>query len=267
MRFRAIADSSLCSAASHSFKNTLDRMEVLLSSTLGQYISIAFFCCSLTTSALQLERIASFRRRLDLVLRLLHHRRGRSTRQASSALGFELRFFFMQRRRRRRSEKCRSHFQHCRFHSIRTGQSFFLPSLSLAQSTIDPSLAQNIFVVGSLPALGNWNPASAIPLSYDQASSSSSIWKTQSSIRIPASTKFEYKVRFLSLCFRSSIRSDFPSSLSSSDERRTVRSPGRETPTDPTRLLEAAPSLSTINFDSFCSRPLVFALRSCRLVV
>ncbi|MGP9022742.1 carbohydrate-binding module family 20 domain-containing protein [Streptomyces sp. BR1] len=46
---------------------------------------------------------------------------------------------------------------------------------------------QNIFVVGSIPALGNWDPNSGIPLS----SATYPIWSA--AVTLPANTSFEYK--------------------------------------------------------------------------
>jgi alpha-amylase len=46
---------------------------------------------------------------------------------------------------------------------------------------------QNVFVVGSIPALGNWNPANAIALS----SATYPVWSA--TVRLPANTAFQYK--------------------------------------------------------------------------
>jgi alpha-amylase len=46
---------------------------------------------------------------------------------------------------------------------------------------------QNVFVVGSIPALGNWAPASAVPLS----SATYPVWAA--TVNLPANTAFEYK--------------------------------------------------------------------------
>lgn len=46
---------------------------------------------------------------------------------------------------------------------------------------------QNVFVVGSIPALGNWAPASAVPLS----SAGYPTWST--TVSLPSSTSFQYK--------------------------------------------------------------------------
>ncbi|CDO69062.1 Glycoside Hydrolase Family 13 / Carbohydrate-Binding Module Family 20 protein [Trametes cinnabarina] len=53
--------------------------------------------------------------------------------------------------------------------------------------TATTTFGENIFVVGSIPQLGNWNPASAIALS----AASYPMWTV--SISIPADTTFEYK--------------------------------------------------------------------------
>uniref|UniRef100_A0AAU2UWG0 Alpha-amylase n=1 Tax=Streptomyces sp. NBC_00003 TaxID=2903608 RepID=A0AAU2UWG0_9ACTN len=46
---------------------------------------------------------------------------------------------------------------------------------------------QNVYVVGSIPALGNWDPAAAVPLS----SASYPVWSA--TVSTPANTRFEYK--------------------------------------------------------------------------
>jgi len=46
---------------------------------------------------------------------------------------------------------------------------------------------QNVFLVGSIPALGNWNPANAVPLS----SATYPIWSA--AVSLPANTSFQYK--------------------------------------------------------------------------
>lgn len=46
---------------------------------------------------------------------------------------------------------------------------------------------QNVYVVGSVPALGNWDPANAVPLS----AATYPIWRA--SVHLPAATTFEYK--------------------------------------------------------------------------
>jgi alpha-amylase len=46
---------------------------------------------------------------------------------------------------------------------------------------------QNVFLVGSIPALGNWNPANAIPLS----SATYPVWAA--TVSLPANTSFQYK--------------------------------------------------------------------------
>lgn len=50
---------------------------------------------------------------------------------------------------------------------------------------------ENIFVVGQLTQLGNWDPASAKPLSASKYTSSDPLWFAQ--IDLPASTSFDYK--------------------------------------------------------------------------
>jgi alpha-amylase len=46
---------------------------------------------------------------------------------------------------------------------------------------------QNVFLVGSIPALGNWNPANSVPLS----SATYPIWSA--TVSLPANTSFQYK--------------------------------------------------------------------------
>lgn len=46
---------------------------------------------------------------------------------------------------------------------------------------------QNVFVVGSIPALGDWNPAGAVPLSP----AAYPIWRATA--HLPPGTAFEYK--------------------------------------------------------------------------
>lgn len=63
--------------------------------------------------------------------------------------------------------------------------------LSLLDLTLTPS-TQNILLVGSLPQLGNWNPANAIPLSASKYTSSNNLWFA--TVSLPSSTDFQYKV-------------------------------------------------------------------------
>ncbi|WTI30849.1 hypothetical protein OHA67_09025 [Streptomyces jietaisiensis] len=53
--------------------------------------------------------------------------------------------------------------------------------------TATTSPGTNVYVVGSLPSLGNWNPADAIPLS----SASYPAWSKL--VIVPRSTAFTYK--------------------------------------------------------------------------
>ena len=46
---------------------------------------------------------------------------------------------------------------------------------------------QNVFVVGSIPALGGWNPASAVPMS----AATYPVWSA--TVTLPGSTGFQYK--------------------------------------------------------------------------
>ncbi|KAK6343343.1 hypothetical protein TWF730_010934 [Orbilia blumenaviensis] len=50
---------------------------------------------------------------------------------------------------------------------------------------------QNIYVVGSIPQLGNWNPDNAVLLSASQYTSSNPLWS--GTINIPYGTSFTYK--------------------------------------------------------------------------
>ncbi|KAJ3484790.1 hypothetical protein NLI96_g5399 [Meripilus lineatus] len=53
--------------------------------------------------------------------------------------------------------------------------------------TATTTFGENIFLVGSIPQLGNWNPSSAIPLS----AANYPVWTV--SVAIPANTNFQYK--------------------------------------------------------------------------
>jgi alpha-amylase len=46
---------------------------------------------------------------------------------------------------------------------------------------------QNVFVVGSLPAVGSWDPARAVPLS----SAAYPVWR--GTVALPPSTSYQYK--------------------------------------------------------------------------
>lgn len=50
---------------------------------------------------------------------------------------------------------------------------------------------ENVFVVGQLTQLGNWDPASSKPLSASQYTSSNPLWSGP--VDLPASTSFDYK--------------------------------------------------------------------------
>jgi glucoamylase len=52
-------------------------------------------------------------------------------------------------------------------------------------------VGENVFVVGQLTQLGNWDPASAQPLSASKYTSSDPLWTA--AIDLPASTSFSYK--------------------------------------------------------------------------
>jgi len=49
------------------------------------------------------------------------------------------------------------------------------------------TFGQNVFVTGSIPALGNWDPNSAIPLS----SATYPVW--DATVQLPSNTSVEYK--------------------------------------------------------------------------
>lgn len=53
------------------------------------------------------------------------------------------------------------------------------------------TFGENIFVVGQLATLGNWDPASAKPLSASKYTSSNPLWYAE--IDLPAATAFDYK--------------------------------------------------------------------------
>ncbi len=54
-------------------------------------------------------------------------------------------------------------------------------------ATVTTSWGQNVYVVGSIPALGSWNPAASIPLS----SATYPVWR--GTVTLPAGTYVEYK--------------------------------------------------------------------------
>ena len=54
-------------------------------------------------------------------------------------------------------------------------------------ATVTTVLGENVFIVGNTAALGNWNPASAVPLS----SATYPVW--QATVSLPASTSVQYK--------------------------------------------------------------------------
>lgn len=65
------------------------------------------------------------------------------------------------------------------------------PGCTTVATTVEVNAAtyfgQNVFVVGNLPALGNWNPAAAVPLS----SAAYPVWRA--TISLPANTAVQYK--------------------------------------------------------------------------
>jgi len=56
---------------------------------------------------------------------------------------------------------------------------------------VSTSFGESIKLVGSLPQLGSWNPASALALSASQYSSSNPLWS--GALSLPAGTTFQYK--------------------------------------------------------------------------
>ncbi|KAK6515992.1 hypothetical protein TWF281_004582 [Arthrobotrys megalospora] len=56
---------------------------------------------------------------------------------------------------------------------------------------VTTTTGQNIFVVGSIPQLGSWNPDNAIPLSASQYTNSNPLWFA--TVNIPSGTAFTYK--------------------------------------------------------------------------
>jgi alpha-amylase len=55
----------------------------------------------------------------------------------------------------------------------------------------DTNLGTNIYVVGSIPALATWNPASALPLTWLNGTGTRGNWRT--TLTLPAATAVEYK--------------------------------------------------------------------------
>jgi alpha-amylase len=55
----------------------------------------------------------------------------------------------------------------------------------------DTNLGQNIYVVGSIPALASWNTATALPLTWLNGSGTRGNWST--TLTLPAATALEYK--------------------------------------------------------------------------
>jgi alpha-amylase len=62
------------------------------------------------------------------------------------------------------------------------------PTVSVTfAATVTTWFGQNVYVVGSIPALGSWNPAAAVPLSP----ASYPLWT--GTVAVPPNTRFEYK--------------------------------------------------------------------------
>ncbi|KAF3920397.1 Glucoamylase [Dactylellina cionopaga] len=65
-------------------------------------------------------------------------------------------------------------------------------SISLTFNELVTTVAgQDIYIVGSIPQLGNWAPESAIPLSASRYTSSNPLWFA--TVNIPSGTSFTYK--------------------------------------------------------------------------
>jgi alpha-amylase len=58
-------------------------------------------------------------------------------------------------------------------------------------ATADTNFGQNVFVAGSIPALGSWAPASAPGLTWQSGSGTRGTWRA--TLSLPASTSVEYK--------------------------------------------------------------------------
>lgn len=71
-------------------------------------------------------------------------------------------------------------------HTGSLGQGSKIVTVNFAEDATT-TWGENVFVVGSLPQLGNWNPASAIPLS----AASYPVWTA--SVDLPANTAFQFK--------------------------------------------------------------------------
>ena len=55
----------------------------------------------------------------------------------------------------------------------------------------DTNFGQNIYVVGNLPELANWTPATAVPLTWISGSGTRGNWRA--TVNLPASRAVEYK--------------------------------------------------------------------------
>ena len=53
------------------------------------------------------------------------------------------------------------------------------------------ALGENVFIAGSIPQLGSWNPDNAVALSASKYSSSSPLWYV--TVNLPPGTSFQYK--------------------------------------------------------------------------
>lgn len=59
------------------------------------------------------------------------------------------------------------------------------------EESVRTSYGENIFISGSIPQLGSWNPDKAVALSSSQYTSSNPLWAV--TLDLPVGTSFEYK--------------------------------------------------------------------------
>jgi hypothetical protein len=69
----------------------------------------------------------------------------------------------------------------------------FVPSVTLTFPVTErTSAGEKVYVVGSIPELGNWDPARAVPLNTDSYDDIGTLW-AGGEVRVAAGTSFEYK--------------------------------------------------------------------------
>jgi 1,4-alpha-glucan branching enzyme len=56
---------------------------------------------------------------------------------------------------------------------------------------VTTSYGESIFLVGSIPQLGNWNTGNAVPLSASGYTSTNPVWSV--TVNLPVGTSFQYK--------------------------------------------------------------------------